>query len=83
MKFLIWFLIILAGLTATRLFNARQARRTAPQPQPARTDSGAEHMVRCARCGIYLPRSEALLIGQRTWCCEDHARLGPDLNQQP
>lgn len=81
MKFLIWFIIILVGLTATRLFNARQARRTAPQP--AKTDSGAEHMVRCARCGIYLPRSEALLIGKRTWCCEDHARLGPNLNQQP
>ncbi|WP_277404946.1 PP0621 family protein, partial [Achromobacter xylosoxidans] len=36
-----------------------------------------EAMVRCAHCGIHLPRSEALLQGGRTWCSQEHARLGP------
>jgi uncharacterized protein len=35
-----------------------------------------ESMVRCAHCGIHLPRSEALLIQGKTWCSEEHARLG-------
>jgi len=34
-------------------------------------------MVRCAHCGIHLPRSEALLQGGHTWCSAEHARLGP------
>jgi len=33
-------------------------------------------MVRCAHCGIHLPRSEALLQGGQTWCSAEHARLG-------
>jgi uncharacterized protein len=85
MKFLTWLLIILAALMFSRLFNARQAaaRRATSQPaQPARTAGGAEPMVRCAHCGIYMPRSEALLIGRQTWCSEEHARLGIASNQQ-
>ncbi|WP_277402936.1 PP0621 family protein, partial [Achromobacter xylosoxidans] len=39
--------------------------------------SAPEAMVRCAHCGIHLPRSEALLQGGRTWCSQEHARLGP------
>lgn len=83
MKFLIWFIIILGGLTVARMLNARQARRDAPRPTGNGSNMGrsasnaAEPMVRCARCGIYMPRSESLLIGQQTWCSEEHARLGP------
>ncbi|WP_333904480.1 PP0621 family protein, partial [Achromobacter insolitus] len=36
-----------------------------------------ESMVRCAHCGIHLPRSEALLQNGQTWCSAEHARLGP------
>ncbi|MDP2830282.1 MAG: PP0621 family protein [Sulfuricellaceae bacterium] len=31
-----------------------------------------EDMVRCARCGVHLPRSEAILSGDETFCCEAH-----------
>jgi len=37
---------------------------------------GKEPMVRCAHCGIYLPRSEALMSNQHTWCSLEHAKLG-------
>jgi len=33
-------------------------------------------MVRCAHCGIHLPRSEAVLMNGQTWCSQEHARLG-------
>lgn len=31
-----------------------------------------ENMVRCARCGVHLPRSEAILSRDETFCCEAH-----------
>jgi uncharacterized protein len=93
MKFLIWFVIILGGLTIARLFNTRQERRNTPRPTHAgsnntanraanRASTAAEPMVRCAHCGIYMPRSESLLIGKQTWCSEEHARLGSSAGQQ-
>ncbi|MGE8636701.1 MAG: PP0621 family protein, partial [Achromobacter piechaudii] len=42
-------------------------------PSPAAPES----MVRCAHCGIHLPRSEAVLLNGKTWCSTEHAALGP------
>jgi uncharacterized protein len=37
-----------------------------------------ERMVDCARCGLHLPASEALLDGAgRPYCCEEHRLAGP------
>lgn len=36
----------------------------------------SEQMVRCAHCGIHLPRSEAVLSAGETYCGQEHARLG-------
>lgn len=48
--------------------NSRPARPAAVQQ--------AEQMVRCAHCGIHLPRSEAVLNAGETYCGQEHARLG-------
>jgi uncharacterized protein len=37
----------------------------------------AGELVRCAHCGIHLPRSEAQAAGGRLYCGAEHARLGP------
>jgi hypothetical protein len=46
-----------------------------------RPDAGAEHvesMVRCRVCGLNLPKSEALPVGDQWACCAQHARAsGP------
>lgn len=88
-KLLLWFLIVLAVLIVWRMANTRAARREAghdraagagrrgAQARPAGSRAPAEAMVQCAHCGIHLPRSEALLLGGRTWCSQEHARLGP------
>ena len=34
-------------------------------------------MVSCATCGLHLPRQEALLLGDRYFCCEEHRRHPP------
>ena len=35
-------------------------------------------LVRCAHCGLHLPRAEAHGAGGRLYCSEEPARLGPE-----
>jgi len=45
----------------------------------ARGERGAPgDLVRCAHCGLHLPRAEAHGAGGRLYCSEEHARLGPE-----
>lgn len=53
-----------------------KAPGSALRGQPDPTLGAAEEMVRCAHCGIFLPRSEALLKNGKTWCSNTHAQLG-------
>jgi len=46
-----------------------------PRSLGASGDSG--DLVRCAHCGIHLPRSEAHAAGGQLYCGAEHARLGP------
>lgn len=52
--------------------NTGRPTRGAPDP----TLGASEPMVRCAHCGIHLPRSEALMKDGKTWCSDAHAQLG-------
>ncbi|CAB5511148.1 hypothetical protein LMG26857_00433 [Achromobacter anxifer] len=82
-KLLFWIVLIILVLFVARLAGrmaaskqdgaqaAKKAKAGARQPPPL------ESMVRCAHCGIHLPRSEALLQNGQTWCSAEHARLGP------
>nr|WP_220805526.1 PP0621 family protein [Achromobacter sp. UMC46] len=78
---LFWVVLIIAVLfvarIAARMAAAKQAGDAQPrarrnQPAPAAPES----MVRCAHCGIHLPRSEAVLQNGLTWCSAEHAALG-------
>ncbi|NYT35799.1 PP0621 family protein [Allopusillimonas soli] len=78
-KLLFWIIVIIGGLLAARLIAHNQARRAMEAKRPraplAKSDT-SEAMVRCAHCGIHLPRSEAVLMNGQTWCSQEHARLG-------
>lgn len=83
-KLLFWIVIIILVLFVARIAGRMAAARQAPppgaKPRPAAGQPAPgtpESMVRCAHCGIHLPRSEALLQGGHTWCSAEHARLGP------
>ncbi len=84
-KILFWVLIIICVLFVARLIAHKSNKRMRQSPpRPADTVAGktpppqqpGEPMVRCAHCGIHLPRSEALLSQGQTWCGAEHARLG-------
>ena len=40
-----------------------------------RGPGAAEDMVRCAQCGVHLPRSEGVAAGGDFFCSEEHRRL--------
>ena len=57
-KIIAWLVLIFVVLLALRLVNQRKARRRqGAAPGAAATD--VEPMVRCVRCGVFLPRTEA------------------------
>lgn len=37
-----------------------------------KTRAKVDDMVRCARCGTFIPRNEALQEGDRYYCCSRH-----------
>ncbi|HEV7800020.1 MAG TPA: PP0621 family protein [Burkholderiales bacterium] len=47
----------------------RKVQRRADKPA-----TGAEDMVRCAHCGVHLPRSESLTTDETSYCSVDHRR---------
>lgn len=71
------FFAILIGLVAWWLFarigrtgGAKGGRQRGAPPD-------AQEMVACARCGVHLPRGDAVAEGAATYCCDEHRRLGP------
>jgi uncharacterized protein len=54
-KVIVWLVLIFLVLFALRVI----ARRSAGARGGAPAQSAAQPMVRCARCGVFLPRAEA------------------------
>lgn len=61
-------LLLVLALVAYVLIKGA-ARRRRP---PAAAGRPPEHMVACSRCGVNLPRSEALEEDGRFYCSEEH-----------
>lgn len=60
MKLLLWVVLIAVALLVLRLVNVAAAKRrhastAGASPRGARADT----MVRCVRCGVYLPSADA------------------------
>ena len=66
-------LLIIIGLVVYAIIKNYQRSLGAPKP-PARKD--AEDMVKCAHCGVNMPRSEAILSGGEFFCTVEHKKLG-------
>jgi uncharacterized protein len=73
MRFIV--LIILVVLAVWLIRRAIRASRAGP-PMQKQASVQQQELVRCARCGVHLPRSEAREAGGLTYCGEEHARLG-------
>jgi uncharacterized protein len=67
-KFIFWVVVAFVVLLALRLYNAHQLRKRS-RPRPDARSRG-EPMVRCTRCGVFLPRSEAREVDGGYQCRE-------------
>jgi hypothetical protein len=73
MKLLMW-LAFFGLVIAAAFLKISSSRKRSSQQQTQRQfdDTGAELMVRCFHCGIYIPSSEAMYRDDRVYCCEEH-----------
>jgi uncharacterized protein len=70
-------LIVLVALVVIAVWLVRRALRAPDGESDARQRAAAAgELVRCAHCGVHLPRSEAREAGGLAYCSDEHARLG-------
>lgn len=69
-------ILILAILIVVAFWLIRRAIARARKPPPPPPPREGE-LVRCARCGVHLPKAEARSLEGLEYCSEEHARLGP------
>jgi len=51
------------------------ADETASRQVHGLRNSNVEQMLACARCGVYVPASEAVFRTGKVYCCEEHSTL--------
>ena len=66
-KVVFWIIVVFVVLFAIRLVGAAQAKKRRERDAQ---QGAAGPMVRCATCGVFLPRTEAVRIGE-TFRCND------------
>lgn len=52
----------------------RGQRHVEPPPKHRPPLPAPQDTVACAHCGVHVPRSEALTLGTRSYCCIEHQR---------
>jgi len=67
-RLLFWIAVIAAAVWLWR----RLSRPTRPTPK----QDSAVPMVRCAHCGVHVPRTQALAQGERWYCSRAHLEQG-------
>jgi uncharacterized protein len=72
-----WRYLLLFALVVLAFWLVRRALARPQQgaPRPPATTQG--DLVSCAHCGTHLPLAEAKAVGERVYCSDEHARLGP------
>ena len=66
------YLLLLAGLLLCYFLVRASLRRKREERSRQASVTAPEDMVRCAQCGIHLPRGESLMVRGETFCCAEH-----------
>ncbi len=64
-------LLFLLAVVVVVYLLLKSYRRQGPKQDVPGT---AEEMVRCAQCGVHLPKSESILAGGNFYCSDAHRR---------
>ena len=67
-------LLIVVGFAVWAVI--RNYQRSLGKPPASAGEKAVEDMVKCAQCGVNLPRSEAIYSGGDFFCTPEHKQLG-------
>ena len=67
-------LLLVVGLVAYAIL--KKYSRSLNAPPPPTSVKAPEDMVKCAHCGVNLPRSEAIFSKGDFFCTVEHQKLG-------
>lgn len=71
-------LLVLVVLVIAAVWLIRRALRSPREPGAGpRGRAVPGELVRCAHCGVHLPRTEARAAAGALYCSDQHAQLGP------
>ncbi len=69
-KIIFWVVVIFAAFFALRMYNVAKSRvRRKPENSPP-GPAAPEAMVRCAGCGVFLPRADASAASDGYHCTD-------------
>ena len=71
------FVFVVIWLLLRLLTRPASTNRT-PHQSPSNRPSGGVTMLPCARCGVYIPKNEAIESEGRVYCSREHAAQGPE-----
>lgn len=66
-------LLILFGVVLYLVVT--RVKKASRQEKPA-TPAADATMTRCAYCGLHVPKEESVAADAKSYCCEEHRRLG-------
>ncbi|WP_397451335.1 PP0621 family protein [Pseudomonas sp. NA-150] len=72
-RLLLWVALIAAAV----YFFKRMGKKPEPRKGAQPPEAVAAPMVRCAHCGVHLPRDRALSLQQQWYCTQAHLEQGP------
>lgn len=50
-------------------------RKKLSSEEKSKEDEQVEDMVRCAQCGVHLPKRESVTADGKYYCCDAHRRM--------
>jgi len=71
-KIIFWVVVFFLILLALRMFSAHQTKRERRDREKRERAAANEPMIRCGRCGVYLPKSSAVMTETGYGCGDAH-----------
>jgi len=66
-------IVLAVWLIISAVKRMLRPRRRAPTP--------LMDMLQCARCGVHLPKSQAITLGEKTYCSREHLRADQQVSR--
>jgi uncharacterized protein len=74
-RLLVVVVIFIAIYLLLKYYRKQLPKKDAPGEDTSRH---SENMVRCAHCGVHLPKGESIVVDQKYYCSEVHRRAHTD-----